>query len=206
MQPISLKPDRQASLRGAWETLEALVDEGKIRHIGVSNYNQAELEALLSYARVKPVVNQVELHPRLPQTALVDFCQARGVGVTAYAPLGRARSRLLEEPAVAQLAQAHGVSPAAVLLRWNVQRGVSVIPKSVTPSRIAANCHEPLSFALAADELAQLDALAVRPARCCDPPWSTFENRSYTSWAAGWALGAIGTVVFSVIGINVTNM
>ena len=100
-----MKPDRRASLRGAWETLEALVDEGKVRHIGVSNYNQQELEELLAYARIKPVVNQIELHPRLPQRALVEFCQARGVGVTAYSPLGRARARLLEAPAIAQIAQ-----------------------------------------------------------------------------------------------------
>jgi len=84
-----MKPDAQASLCGAWQTLEQLVGEGKIKHIGVSNYNQAEMKELLSYARIRPAINQIELHPRLPQMQLVKFCQSHNIGVTAYSPPGR---------------------------------------------------------------------------------------------------------------------
>ena len=127
-----MKPDAQASLRETWQTLERLVDAGKIKHIGVSNYNEAELKELLSYARIRPAVNQIELHPRLPQTQLVEYCQGHGICVTAYSPLGRGgktKAGLLTNPTVAQVAAVHGVSPASVLLRWNLQRGVVVIPE-----------------------------------------------------------------------------
>jgi diketogulonate reductase-like aldo/keto reductase len=106
-----------------WETLESLVDEGKIRNIGVANYNQRELRELLSYARIKPALNQIEIHPRLPQWDLVRFCHEQKIATTAYSPLGR--GALIDEPTIVHLAATHGVSPASVLLRWNLQRGSS---------------------------------------------------------------------------------
>ena len=118
-----MMPDAGASLRAMWETLESLVDEGKIRNIGVANYNQRELRELLSYARIKPALNQIEIHPRLPQWDLVRFCHEHKIATTAYSPLGR--GALIDEPTIVHLAATHGVSPASVLLRWNLQRGSS---------------------------------------------------------------------------------
>ena len=135
-----MKPDAGASIAECWRTLEALVEEGKVRNIGVSNFGEEELAALLQTARVKPAVNQIELHPRLPQTALLDYCQRHGIAVTAYSPLGRGSvkgAHMIDNPTVQELATTHGVSAAAVLLRWNLQRNVIVIPKSTNPSRRA---------------------------------------------------------------------
>ena len=90
-----MKPDARASLKEAWQTLEALVDAGKIRNIGVSNYKQSELEELLSYARIKPAVNQIELHPRLPQQELVSYCQSQASRAATTVHLLASRTLIL---------------------------------------------------------------------------------------------------------------
>lgn len=133
-----MQDDARASIAECWAAMEGLVRDGKARAIGVSNFNQDELAALLSTATVAPAVNQIELHPRLPQKELVAFCQSKGIAVTAYSPLARG-SGVLDHPAMAEVAARRGVSTAQAALRWNVERDVVVIPKSVTPSRIAAN-------------------------------------------------------------------
>lgn len=202
-----MKPDSLASLAECWRTLEALVDEGKVRHIGVSNFGEAELAALLSAARIKPAVNQIELHPRLPQTALVEYCQRNGIVVTAYSPLGRGTlkgANMLSSPTVQELAARHAVSPAAVLLRWNLQRGVVVIPKSTNPGRLAANLEEPWRFALSADEVRRLED-AVAPGRFCSPPWATFDDQTTSQRLLGTALTQVARVVFSVAWLDVTK-
>ena len=132
-----------------WEALEAAVDEGLCRHIGVSNFSAAKVRTLLESARLKPEMNQIELHPYLQQAELVDFCRANGVHVTAYSPLGsRDRSPefkapsepdLFRDPTVRSIAERHGITPAQVLIAWAVQRGTSVIPKSTNPERMEQN-------------------------------------------------------------------
>ncbi|XP_077572965.1 aldo-keto reductase family 1 member A1-B isoform X2 [Stigmatopora nigra] len=131
-----------------WGAMEALVSGGLARAVGLSNFNSRQLDRVMDAARsVKPAVLQVESHPYLAQTELLAHCRRRGVEMTAYSPLGspdRAWKRpderaLLDEPLLAGLAARHGRSPAQILLRWQTQRGVVAIPKSVTPSRIRQN-------------------------------------------------------------------
>mmetsp|Transcript_41555 Transcript_41555/g.130600 ORF Transcript_41555/g.130600 Transcript_41555/m.130600 type:complete len:384 (-) Transcript_41555:76-1227(-) len=178
-----MKPDRSASLLEAWRTLEALVDEGKCRSIGVSNYKQSELDELLAYARIPPAVNQIELHPRLPQRALVEYCQSKGIAVTA---------------------EVHSVSAAAVLLRWNVQRNVAVIPKSSNPQRVTQNAQEPWTFKLSESEIAELDGLEDG-SRSCTAPWSTFDDRTVSDRLLTGLLTGLARGVFSVGSLDITR-
>ena len=105
------------ALKECWLTMERLVDEGKCKAIGISNYYEDDVADLLSYARVKPACNQIELHPRLPQDALVEYCKQQGMVVTAYSPFGRgARGGMLDHAVVADIAKKHGVSASSVLL------------------------------------------------------------------------------------------
>ncbi|MEB3327658.1 MAG: aldo/keto reductase [Candidatus Sericytochromatia bacterium] len=136
-------------LADTWAAMEAVRDAGLCRHIGVSNFSVAKLEGLLAAGGSCPEVNQVELHPYLQQPALVAWGQAHGVHLTAYSPLGSpdrpgrlqgaGAPVLLEDPVVCGLAEQHGATPAQVLLAWSLHRGVSAIPKSVTPARLAQN-------------------------------------------------------------------
>jgi alcohol dehydrogenase (NADP+) len=136
-------------LAETWRGMEAAHDAGLARHLGVSNLSPAKVRALCASARVWPEVNQVELHPYLQQTELLEACRELGVAVTAYSPLG-SRDRppsmkaddepnLLADPVITSIAARLDVSPAQVLLAWAVQRGTSVIPKSVNPARMQEN-------------------------------------------------------------------
>ncbi|XP_008309625.1 aldose reductase-related protein 2 [Cynoglossus semilaevis] len=134
-----------------WRGMEVLQASGKVRSIGVSNFNVLQLERLLTLCRVPPAVNQVELHPYLLQTELLDFCRSRNIRLTAYSPFGSpARPsdllngetdphKLLEDPVVMETARKHRRSPAQVLLRFHIQRGISVIPKSEKSHHILEN-------------------------------------------------------------------
>lgn len=136
-------------LSRTWEAMEALVDKGLCRHIGVSNFSTTKLSALLNTARLKPEMNQIELHPYLQQPAMLDFCSKRGIHLTAYSPLGspdrpeglkmEGEPVLMEESAITAIAERHGVTPAQVLISWAIHRETSVIPKSVNPERLRQN-------------------------------------------------------------------
>lgn len=139
-----------------WQTLLELRDAGRVRHVGVSNFQEQHLRRLVAETDEAPEVNQVELHPWLPQRELRAVHDELGITTSAWSPLGR--GRLIEEPALVRIAAAHDVSVAQVLVRWNVQQGVVVLPKSVTPSRIATNLDVD-GFVLDADELAAIAAL-----------------------------------------------
>ena len=163
-----LIPLPQAPLADTWAAMENLVDAGLTRCIGVSNFSVPKLRALLEHARIPPANNQIELHPYLRQAAMLEFCREANIAVTAYSPLG-SRDRvaalktegepvLLEDPAVAAIAEAHGVSPAQVLIAWALTRGTMVIPKSVDPGRIRQNLAA-TSIELRAEDMASLDAL-----------------------------------------------
>ncbi len=148
-QPEDYIPLEELPVATTWAAMEPLVEAGLCRHIGVSNFSVKKLAGLLEVAERKPEVNQVELHPYLPQNPLVDFCAAQGVHITAYSPLGSPgrpaglkaadEPRLLEDAVVASVAARREVSPAQVLIAWSLHRGLSVIPKSVNPGRIAQN-------------------------------------------------------------------
>ncbi|BFZ55304.1 Alcohol dehydrogenase [NADP(+)] [Savitreella phatthalungensis] len=123
-----------------WKAMEALVDDGLTKNIGVSNFCIERLDKLLKTARIKPVVNQVELHPYLVQSKLVEHGKSVGVHLSAYSPLGSQDSKLHDDPVVKEIAAEHGVDPAAVLIAWAYARdNTSVLPKSVTESRIISN-------------------------------------------------------------------
>lgn len=122
-----------------WKNMEKLLGTGKVKAIGVSNYSKLYLEQLLPHATVVPAVNQIENHPALPQQEIVDFCKEKGIHITAYSPLGSTGSPLFTAEPIVEVAKKRGVSPATVLLSWHIARGSSVLPKSVTPSRIEEN-------------------------------------------------------------------
>ncbi|MBG0829912.1 aldo/keto reductase [Planomonospora sp. ID67723] len=140
-----------------WKALERLHAEGRVRAVGVSNFTVETLDRLLGEAGVVPAVNQIELHPMLPQAELRRYHAERGIVTEAWSPLGQGRG-LLAEPVLAKLAAKHGRSPAQVVLRWHLQLGNVVIPKSVTPSRIAENI-DVFGFALDPEDMAALAAL-----------------------------------------------
>lgn len=150
----------------SWRALEALHEEGKCRAIGVSNYTVRHLEELLSRAKVVPAVNQVELNPFLSQRELVAFCRRHGIQVVAYAPL--AQGQRLAHPQLLAIARKHQRSGAQVLLRWGLQQGLVVIPKSVRPARIEENARL-YDFALDEGDLAILDGLEEGLRTCWDP-------------------------------------
>lgn len=160
---LGYNPDAYLSV---WREMEKAVDGGKVRAIGTSNMSARKLTTLLEHARIKPATNQVECHPFLAQRRLLALCKAHGIVLTAYSPLGSPDSRRAgsEEPApllnetVLAIASKRGKTPAQVLLRWQVQRGVVAIPKSVTPSRIAENAAI-FDWELSAEEVAAIDTL-----------------------------------------------
>ncbi|KAL8622350.1 hypothetical protein ACOMHN_041678 [Nucella lapillus] len=156
-------------LTETWQELETLVSEGKIVSLGISNFNSVQLDRIHSFATVKPVVNQVECHPYLPQKELYNFCEKRGILIQAYAPLGspdRPKGMsssdklliLLKEPVLKTIGDKYSKSPAQVLIRDLLQRGIMVAVKSVTPSRIKEN-FQVFDFALSTEDMAEIDKL-----------------------------------------------
>lgn len=145
-------PERIAS----WKTLAKLVTGDKIKSIGVSNFTIRHLKELFSNSRVKPAVNQVEFHPFVYQPALLDFNGDNGIQVIAYSPMTRANK--LDNPTVAEVAASTGQTPAQILLRWSVQHGVAVIPKSASRQHQAANM-DIFDWELSKEDMAKLDGL-----------------------------------------------
>ncbi len=140
---------QEVPLLETWGAMEALRDEGLTLHVGVSNFNIPKLQHLIDEGNSSPEVNQVEMHPYLAQDDLLGYCKTNGIHLTAYSPLGsRDRTEamkkanepnMMENPVVVDIAKGKGCTPAQVLLAFHVSRGVSVIPKSVNPERIAQN-------------------------------------------------------------------
>ncbi|KAG9257780.1 aldehyde reductase [Emericellopsis atlantica] len=125
-----------------WRAMERMVEKGKIRTIGLSNFTRERIEEVLSFAKIKPAVLQIEAHPYFQQPALLDWCKKNDILVTAYSPSGNnvyGFPKTIDDPTVIQIAKDLGKTPAQVLIQWGVQRGTVVLPKSVTPSRIAEN-------------------------------------------------------------------
>ncbi|RKR75117.1 aldo/keto reductase [Frondihabitans australicus] len=139
-----------------YRALEEIRSTGRARSIGVSNFHIHHLERLLGETDVVPVINQIEVQPWLQQRELRAFGEVNHIVTEAWSPL--ARGRVLDAPVLARIADAHGVTPAQVVIRWHLQSGLVVIPKSVTPSRIAANL-DVFSFELTGDDMAAIGAL-----------------------------------------------
>ncbi|MBR3751523.1 MAG: aldo/keto reductase [Ruminiclostridium sp.] len=141
--------------QSTWQALTDLYKEGKIRAIGVSNFKPHHLQALLE-AEVKPMVNQIELHPGMTQQETVDLCQEHGILLEAWSPLGC--GRLLDHPLLGELAEKYGKSVAQVCIRWCLQKGFLPLPKSVTPSRIQENA-KVFDFQISDEDMAKMDAM-----------------------------------------------
>jgi D-xylose reductase len=155
-------------LAETWQGMEDLVQAGLVRRIGVCNYNCALLRDLLAYASIRPAVLQVELHPFLTQEKLLRFCREEGILVTGFSPLGAssyvsigmatAGESVLEQPAVIEAARRHGKTPAQIVLKWGVQRGTAVVPKTSRIDRLAENLAL-FDFELSAEEMQAIGAL-----------------------------------------------
>ena len=159
--------DRFEQTIAAYKALETLLKDGRVRAIGVSNFMPHHLDRLLGETSVVPAVNQVELHPYFQQPDVQAADAAHGIltqawspigGITFYPGWGENRKNVMRDPAIAAVAQAHGKTPAQVMLRWHLQQGRSAIPKSTNPTRIAEN-FDVFGFELSAADLAAIDAL-----------------------------------------------
>ena len=152
--------------KAAWTALEKAKAEGKVRNIGVSNYTIRHLEGLKKYATELPAVNQVELHVFLQQPELVEYCRDNDIVLEAYSPLAHGKD--MKDKTVQGLADKYGKSYAQIMLRWCIEEGMVVLPKSVTPSRIQENIAL-FDFALTAEDIAAL-AACDRDLRTCWSP------------------------------------
>ena len=139
-----------------WKAMEKLYAEGKVRAIGLSNFEPHHIDKLKNEAEVQPVLNQVELHPYLNQEAVREYCNKNDIVVEAWSPISK--GKVLEDPVIKEIAEAHGKSPVHVTLRWEHQHGVVVIPKSVHKERIEENM-KIFDFALSQDEMRKMDQL-----------------------------------------------
>jgi len=156
---------------GAWRALEDLYREGKIRAIGVSNFYPDRLVDIASFSSVRPMVNQVETHPFNQQVASKKYMDKYGVQIEAWAPFGEGRGGLFENPVLAEIAQKHKKTTAQVMLRWHIQRGVVVIPKSTHYERMKENLNV-FDFILDEEDMAKIAALDKNESSFfshCDP-------------------------------------
>ena len=163
-----LIPLSELPLTETWQELIALKDKGLIRHIGVSNFSTKKVTELAEHSGVWPEVMQQELHPFLQQKPLLDFAQSKGIILTGFCPLGSAdrpasrisegEPKLFENPTIIAIAKDTGSTPAQIMLAWAINRGTSVIPKSVNPQRLKENI-EAADITLSANEMQQLNAL-----------------------------------------------
>ncbi|MGX7677385.1 aldo/keto reductase [Jatrophihabitans sp. DSM 45814] len=140
-----------------WRAFEKLQADGRVRAIGVSNFHTDHLKRLIEETGVVPAINQIELHPLLPQSEIRAFDAEHGIVTEAWSPLARGGA-VLSDPVTTAIAERHGKTPAQVVLRWHIQLGNVIIPKSVTPSRIAEN-FEIFDFALSEDDVSAISGL-----------------------------------------------
>ncbi|KAG8964764.1 hypothetical protein FRC03_001375 [Tulasnella sp. 419] len=157
-------------LSETWRQMEEIYASGRVKAIGVSNWSEPNLQLLEKTWTVVPAVNQVELHPYLPQHDLKKYCESKGIYLEAYSPLGSTTSPLLKDSVILRIAEKHSVSVANVLISWAVNRGTVVLPKSVTPSRITENNKV---IELDSEDMTQLDGLAAsgKEQRLNRVPW-----------------------------------
>ncbi|ROR72749.1 aldo/keto reductase [Bogoriella caseilytica] len=141
-----------------WKAMEQIKASGKAKSVGVSNFQTHHLQDLFDNTELVPAVNQVELHPKFAQGELRAFCDQHGIAIESWGPLGQGKYPLLEEPAVVAAAETHGKSPAQVVIRWHLQHGLIVFPKTSSPERAQQNL-DVFDFELTEAELAAVDAL-----------------------------------------------
>ncbi|CAK0782431.1 hypothetical protein CVIRNUC_005684 [Coccomyxa viridis] len=164
------KGDRiDPSVKETWTALEKLVDEGLVRHIGISNFSIKKTQEVLSFCRIRPAVNQVEVHPLWRNDDLIQYCNSEGIHVSAYCPLGtpwtsakaviRRADPASQHPVIQQIAKKYGKHPLHIIMRWGLQHGTSILAKSSNPDRIKANLETVLAFELAQDDYDAITAI-----------------------------------------------
>lgn len=152
--------------KDTWKALEALYKEGKVRAIGVCNFQIHHLEDLLADAEIAPMINQVECHPRLTQKELLSYCQEHHIQLEAWSPLGR--GRMLDEPTLKELAAKYQKTVAQIILRWDLQSGIVTIPKSVREERIIENA-DIFDFELSNEDMSVIDSMNRNHRNSPDP-------------------------------------
>lgn len=143
-----------------WKIMEEIYKAGKTRAIGVCNFRERHLKKLFEECEIKPMVNQIEIHPLYTNKSLVKYCQERDIVVEAYCPLGLMDERIKSSKTLKNIAERHGKSIAQVILRWDVQQGLVPIPKSSSPERLRENVSI-FDFALSEEEMAQIDSMNI---------------------------------------------
>ncbi|MGL4340234.1 MAG: aldo/keto reductase [Rhodoglobus sp.] len=166
------RPDLDRYLE-TWLALEQIQANGQATSIGVSNFHLPHLERVLAGSSVVPAVNQIELHPAFAQREIREFAAAKGIAIESWGPLGQGKYDLFGMPPVATAAAAHGVTPAQVVIRWHLQNGLIVFPKSTSRQRMADNI-DVFGFELTAQELAAIDGLDQGMRVSADPDTATF--------------------------------
>ncbi|WP_449282932.1 aldo/keto reductase [Leucobacter sp.] len=158
----------------AWRALVEARERGLVRHIGVSNFLPEHLERIEAETGVRPVVNQIELHPYFPQSEAVEYHRERGIIVEAWSPVGRGND-IAEQPVIGEIAAAHGISPVQAILAWHVARGVVPLPKSADPGRQRENLAA-ADVVLTADEVDAITALGRPDGRLKDQDPARYEE------------------------------
>lgn len=161
-----------------WKAFQHIQQSGRVKSIGVCNFSNTELDNLIDKTGVVPAVNQIELHPRLQQEPLRNYCISKGIHVESWSPIGGSGSDLLDDPVITKIAKRHGKSPAQVIIRWHIQSGLIVIPKSVHAERIRENI-DVFDFELSADNMEEIEFLNTDTRGGPDP--ATFGMHTRTS-------------------------
>ncbi|HLH19069.1 MAG TPA: aldo/keto reductase [Bryobacteraceae bacterium] len=192
------KPYIHASFMKTWRQMEKLVDLGLVRHIGTSNMTVPKLELLLRDARIRPAVNEMELHPHFQQPELFEYVRAHGIQPIGYSPLGSParpeRDRTpedtvdIEDPVIVAIARRRAVHPAAVCIQWAIQRGQIPIPQSANPAHYLANLHAAVSEPLAETDM---QAIAAIDRNCRLIKGQVFLWKPNQSWEDLWDLDGV---------------
>jgi diketogulonate reductase-like aldo/keto reductase len=156
----------EGKFNDSWKAMEEIYESGREKAIGVSNFHQHHIEELMKTAKIKPMVDQIELHPTLTQVELRDFLAKEGIAVEAWSPLGQ--GKILQNPTLVEIAEKHDKSAAQVIIRWHLQSDSIVIPKSVHEERIKEN-FDVFNFELNDDEMKRIDALNINERLGADP-------------------------------------
>ncbi|KAJ3558551.1 hypothetical protein NM688_g859 [Phlebia brevispora] len=155
-----LQPEEHPTIVDTWKEMEKLLETGKVRSIGVSNFSVKTIQTILAHCKVVPAVNQVEMHPCLPHMEMKGFCDAKGILLTAYSPFGQGNHLFFSDTDFVNVAKAHNASVAQVAVAWAVQRGTVAIPKSVHVERIKSNI---ALIQLTPEEMKLIDGIHKKP-------------------------------------------
>lgn len=156
----------EGKFNDSWKAMEEIYESGRAKAIGVSNFHQHHIEELMKTAKIKPMVDQIELHPTLTQVELREFLAKEDIAVEAWSPLGQ--GKILQNPTLVEIAEKHDKSAAQVIIRWHLQSDSIVIPKSVHEERIKEN-FDVFNFELNDDEMKRIDALNINERLGADP-------------------------------------